>query len=72
MRYPASKERDTLTHWHQVSRAPDGDMFGATNLICGDWCAGTVTDTLRWVKCPAKTSQARNIRDYEKSSNYIA
>lgn len=36
-------------------------MFGATNLTCGDWWVGTVMEGLRWVKCPAKTSQALKI-----------
>lgn len=29
-----------------------------TNVICGDWRAGTVIGGVRWVKCPAKTCQA--------------
>lgn len=42
-------------------------MFGATNLTCGDWWAGTVMDRMRWVKCPAKTSQDLNILIMKKT-----
>jgi hypothetical protein len=46
------------SHRHQMSRAHDEVMSYVTNVICGDWRAGTVIGRLRWVKCPAKTCQA--------------
>jgi len=46
------------SHRHQMSRAHDEVMSSVTNVICGDWRAGTVIGRLRWVKCPGKTCQA--------------
>jgi hypothetical protein len=46
------------SHRHQMSRAHDEVMSSVTNVICGDWRAGTVIGRPRWVKCPAKTCRA--------------
>lgn len=40
-----------------------------TNVIRGDWRAGTVIDRLRWVKCPAKTCQAPEHPVMEKEAS---
>ena len=65
---PDSKQNGMWPHWHQVLSAANGDMFGATNLTCGDWWASTVMDTLRWVKCPAKTSKRGTSLIMEKTA----
>lgn len=37
-------------------------MSGATNLTCGDWWVGTVTETVRRVKCRTKTGKRSTSR----------
>ena len=65
------KQNGMQSHGYHRSSAASGNMFGATNPTCGDWCAGTVIAALRWVKCPSKTKQAQNIHNYGKSTHYF-
>src|SRR5215469_1827342 len=53
---PAGKNAP-FSRQHHALQYDRGDMVGATNLTCGDWWFGTVTETLRWVKCRAKTGK---------------